>query len=140
MVKKITRAKKYGYFILVEDPTDTFEFFLTSGLDIEIYDMLIISGYKRGNPNIYKIIKTSLESFQAQAKNSQSYDEQWTVARIRADLEKARKEKEEKLAQRQQNNPTTDNESDTQSENQSSSHLSKEQSAIDIIETQDNLP
>lgn len=84
MVKKITRAKKKGFFILVEDVTDSFEFFVKELLDIQVYDVLIISGFKSRNWGVDMMIKLSLEEFIEQAQKVKKYDPNWTVAKVRA--------------------------------------------------------
>lgn len=84
MVKKITRAKKKGFFILVEDVTDSFEFFVKELLDIQVYDVLIISGFKSRNWGVDTMIKLSLEEFIEQAQKVKKYDPNWTVAKVRA--------------------------------------------------------
>lgn len=84
MVKKITRAKKKWFFIMVEDITDSFEFFVKELLDIKVYDILIISWYKARNRGIETMIKISIEQFIEQAEKSGKYNPEWTVAKVRA--------------------------------------------------------
>lgn len=84
MVKKITRAKKKGFFIMVEDITDSFEFFVKEILDIKVYDILILSWYKSRNRWIDTMVKISIEKFTEQATKSGKFDPQWTVAKVRA--------------------------------------------------------
>lgn len=84
MVKKITRARKKWFFILVEDITDSFEFFIKDLLDIKLYDLLIISGFKSRNRWIDTMIKVPIEQVIEQAQKSGKYDPQWTVAKVRA--------------------------------------------------------
>ena len=84
MVKKITRAKKKGFFIMVEDITDSFEFFVKETLDIKVYDILILSWYKSRNRGIDTMVKISIERFTEQATKSGKFDPQWTVAKVRA--------------------------------------------------------
>jgi len=43
LVTKITRAKKKGFFIKVEDFSESIEFFVKEPLDIEDFDLLLIS-------------------------------------------------------------------------------------------------
>ncbi len=83
MIKKITRAKKKWFFIMVEDITDSFEFFVKELLDLKIYDILIISGFKSRNRWIDTMIKVSIEKFIEQAIKSGKFDPQWTVAKVR---------------------------------------------------------
>ena len=84
MIKKITRAKKKWFFVMVEDITDSFEFFIKDLLDLKVYDILIISGYKSRNRGIDTMIKISIEKFIEQAMKSGKYDPEWTVAKVRA--------------------------------------------------------
>lgn len=84
MVKKITRAKKKWFFIMVEDITDSFEFFVKETLDIKVYDILILSWYKSRNRGIDTMVKISIERFTEQATKSGKFDPQWTVAKVRA--------------------------------------------------------
>lgn len=84
MVKKITRAKKKWFFIMVEDITDSFEFFVKELLDIKVYDILIISWYKARNRGIETMIKISIEQFIEQAEKSGKYNPEWTVAKVRS--------------------------------------------------------
>ncbi len=84
MVKKIIRARKKWFFILVEDITDSFEFFVKELLDIKVYDILLISGFKSRNWTIDTMIKVNIEQFIEQAKKANKYDPQWTVAKVRA--------------------------------------------------------
>lgn len=84
MIKKITRAKKKGFFIMVEDMTDSIEFFLKDILDLKIYDILIISWFKSRTWSIDMMIKLTLEQFTEQAQKIGKYDPQWTVAKVRA--------------------------------------------------------
>ena len=84
MVKKITRAKKKWFFIMVEDITDSFEFFVKEILDLKVYDILVLSGYKSRNWWIDMMVKISIEKFTEQATKSGKFDPQWTVSRVRA--------------------------------------------------------
>lgn len=84
MIKKITRAKKKGFFVMVEDITDSFEFFVKEILDLKVYDILILSGYKSRNWGMDMMVKISIEKFTEQAKKSGKFDPQWTVSRVRA--------------------------------------------------------
>ena len=84
MIKKITRARKKWFFIMVEDITDSFEFFIKDLLDIKLYDLLIVSGFKSRNRWIDTMIKLPIEQFIEQAKKAGKYDPQWTVAKVRA--------------------------------------------------------
>jgi len=84
MIKKITRAKKKWFFIMVEDITDSFEFFVKEILDLKVYDILIVSGYKSRNWWIDMMIKISIEKFTAQAIKSGKFDAQRTVSKVRA--------------------------------------------------------
>lgn len=95
IVKKITRAKKKWFFILIEDVTDSLEFFIKELLDIKIYDVFIISGYKSRSRSPDTLIKVSLESIVDQAKKMWKYDSYWTVDRVRIERKKDKKDKKE---------------------------------------------
>lgn len=83
MIKKITRAKKKWFFVLVEDVTDSFEFFIKDLMDLKIYDFFVVSGYKSRNRSIDTMIKVQLEDIITQATISKKYDPKWTVAAVR---------------------------------------------------------
>lgn len=83
MVKKITRARRKWFFILVEDTTDSFEFFVKDKPDFEAYDILLIEGYKSRNRTVQTIIKVDIEEFIERAKRTNKYDPEWTVAKVR---------------------------------------------------------
>ena len=68
---------------MVEDMTDSFEFFVKEVLDLKVYDMLIISGYKGRSRSIDTMIKISIEDFILQAQKTQKFDPHWTVARVK---------------------------------------------------------
>jgi hypothetical protein len=69
---------------MVEDATDSFEFFVKELLDLKIYDILTISGYKNKNRSIDTMVKISIEDFTNQAIKNGKFDIQWTVAKVRA--------------------------------------------------------
>jgi hypothetical protein len=73
---------------MVEDITDSFEFFVKEQLDLKIYDILILSGYKSRSRSIDIMIKLSIEKFIEQAVQSGKFDPQWTVARVRSGRKK----------------------------------------------------
>jgi DNA polymerase III alpha subunit len=58
-IKDIQRARKKGFFIKVEDITDSFEFFVTDPCGLAKFDIIILHGYKNERIRITKIIKTS---------------------------------------------------------------------------------
>jgi hypothetical protein len=68
---------------MVEDVTDSFEFFVKELLDLKIYDILAISGYKARSWSIDTMIKLSLHDFVEQAKKSGKFDPKWTVERVK---------------------------------------------------------
>ena len=92
MIKKITRAKKKGFFILVEDATDSFEFFVKELLDLKVYNVLIISWYKARSRGIDTMIKLSLEELLQQATKANKFDPYWTVARVRKERKRPEKQ------------------------------------------------
>lgn len=85
MIKKITRARKKWFFVMVEDVTDSFEFFIKDILDLKLYDILIINGFKSRNRGIDTMIKVQIEQFIDQAKKANKYNPQRTVAKVRAE-------------------------------------------------------
>ena len=73
---------------MVEDVTDSFEFFVKELLDLKVYDILAISGYKARSWSIDTMIKLSLHDFVEQAKKSGKFDPKWTVERVRSGRKK----------------------------------------------------
>jgi hypothetical protein len=69
---------------MVEDITDSFEFFVKEMLDLKVYDILIVSGYKSRNRGIDTMVKISIEKFTEQAVKSGKFDAQRTVSKVRA--------------------------------------------------------
>ena len=81
-IKEIQRARKKGFFVKVEDVTETFEFFVPDPCGLEKFDMLILHGYRRANrTQITKIIKTSHDKLKELAGSS--YDPADTVAKVK---------------------------------------------------------
>jgi DNA polymerase III alpha subunit len=80
-IKEIQRAKKKGFFIKVEDITDSFEFFVASPCGLEKFDIIIIHGYKKNRIQISKIIKTSYTTLRELAGSA--YDPEDTVAKVK---------------------------------------------------------
>jgi hypothetical protein len=81
-IKEIQRARKRGFFIKVEDVTETFEFFVTDPCGLEKFDVLVIQGFKRNNRvQVTKIIKTSHDRLKELAGST--YDENDTVANVK---------------------------------------------------------
>ena len=70
---------------MVEDVTDSFEFFIKDILDLKLYDILIINGFKSRNRGIDTMIKVQIEQFIDQAKKANKYNPQRTVAKVRAE-------------------------------------------------------
>lgn len=84
MVKKITRARKKWFFILIEDVTGSFEFFVKDKLNIKLYNIYHISGYKSRSRNIKTMIKIDIIDLIEKAKTSNKYDPQRTVTRVKS--------------------------------------------------------
>jgi DNA polymerase III alpha subunit len=81
-IKDIQRARKKGFFIKVEDITETFEFFVADPCGLEKFDVLILHGLKRNNRvQITKVIKTSRKRLKELAGSS--YDENDTVVNVK---------------------------------------------------------
>ncbi|HMY80556.1 MAG TPA: DNA polymerase III subunit alpha [Candidatus Absconditabacterales bacterium] len=84
LVTKITRAKKKGYFIKVEDYSDSVEFFVKEPLDLADFDLLLISGYKgKGTPRWRKIIKVNHEKIIHIAQDAGKYNLDETVYEVK---------------------------------------------------------
>lgn len=112
MIRKITRAQKKWFFIMVEDSTDSFEFFVKELLDLKLYDVLIISWYKARSRSIDTMVKLSLDDFILQAKKANKFDPQRTVARIRSERWSQKKKDESKEEEEviENNNLTSEDE------------------------------
>jgi DNA polymerase III alpha subunit len=80
-IKDIQRAKKKGFFIKVEDITDSFEFFVTEPCGLEKFDIVIVHGYKNDRVRVTKIIKTSHTTLKALAGSA--YHPEETVAKVK---------------------------------------------------------
>ncbi len=84
LLTKITRAKKKWFFIKVEDFSDSVEFFVKDPLDLEEFDLLIISWYRgKGSPRRKKIIKANLERLTQVAKDAWKFDPDETVFEVK---------------------------------------------------------
>lgn len=84
-IKKITRAKKKGFFIMIEDVTASMEFFVSDKLDFELFDILIISGYKTKYFSFDEMIKVSLDDLRGRAERARKLDPSWTAVRVKAE-------------------------------------------------------
>jgi hypothetical protein len=83
-IKEIQRAKKKGFFVKVEDISDSFEFFTSDPCGLEKFDMVIIHGYKNKTTNriqISKIIKTTHDTLKGLAGST--YDSTETVVKVK---------------------------------------------------------
>lgn len=83
MIKKITRAKKKGFFVEVEDITDSLEFFVKEALDLKKFDILTIDGYKGRSLKISKMVKRTVDELINEAKRQNKYDPDLTVAKVK---------------------------------------------------------
>ncbi|MFA7284357.1 MAG: DNA polymerase III subunit alpha [Candidatus Absconditabacterales bacterium] len=84
LVTKITRAKKKGFFIKVEDFSESIEFFVKEPLDIEDFDLLLISGYKgKGSARRKKLIKADLDRLIQVASAGGKYNPEETVFEVK---------------------------------------------------------
>lgn len=84
-IKQITRAKKKWFYIMIEDVTDTIEFFITDKLDFEVFDILRIEGHKNKYFTPTEITKTTLDHLQQKAKSAEKFDPVWTAAKVKAE-------------------------------------------------------
>jgi hypothetical protein len=81
-IKEIQRARKKGFFIKVEDITETLEFFVADTCGLEKFNLLVIQGFKRNNrTQVTKIVKTSHDTLKELAGSS--YDLTDTVAEVK---------------------------------------------------------
>lgn len=83
MIKNITRAKKKGFFIQIEDITDSIEFFIKEPLDFKKFDILTIEWYKGRSFKVSKIIKRSIEELVTDATKRNKYDPALSVAKVK---------------------------------------------------------
>ncbi len=84
LLTKITRAKKKWYFIKIEDFSDSIEFFVKEPLDLQEFDLLIISWYRgKGSPRWKKIIKANLERLIQVASDWGKFDVSETVFEVK---------------------------------------------------------
>jgi len=81
-IKNIQRAKKKWFFIQIEDISGNIEFFVKETLNLEKFDLLIVSWYKGKSLMIEKIIKTDYERLIKQAGSK--YDPAMTVLKAKA--------------------------------------------------------
>jgi DNA polymerase III alpha subunit len=82
-IKDIQRAKKKGFFILVEDISAQREIFFKEVLDFHKFDILIVYGYKAKSFRIQKIIKTSLDKLIHDAQRAGKYRPEEDVRMIK---------------------------------------------------------
>lgn len=82
-IKNFQRAKKKGFFMVVEDISDQIEVFLTETLDLEVFDIIILEWWKWKSIRISKIIKTSLDKIINDAKKSEKYNPEETVVQVK---------------------------------------------------------
>jgi DNA polymerase III alpha subunit len=80
-IKNIQRAKKKGFFIKIEDITDSFEFFVTDPCGLEKFDVVIVHGYKNDRIRVNKIIKTSHATLKTLAGSA--YHPEETVIKVK---------------------------------------------------------
>ena len=80
-IKDIRRAKKKGFFITIEDISDSFDIFLSETYWLSKFDLVIVSWWKKNRMQISKIVKTSREKLKELAWGS--YDENDTVSAVK---------------------------------------------------------
>ena len=80
-IKDIRRAKKKGFFITIEDISDSFDIFLSETYWLSKFDLVIVSWWKKNRIQISKIVKTSREKLKELAWSS--YDENDTVSAVK---------------------------------------------------------
>lgn len=84
LLTKITRAKKKWYFIKIEDFSDSIEFFAKEPLDLQEFDLLLISWYRgKWSPRWKKLIKANLERLIQVARDGWKFDESETVFEVK---------------------------------------------------------
>lgn len=80
-IKDIQRAKKKGFFVKIEDISDSCEFFVSDPCGLEKFDILIIHGYKKERIYLSKIIKTSHDMLKGLAGSA--FDPEDTVVKVK---------------------------------------------------------
>ena len=55
---------------MLEDATDSIEFFVKDKLNLKVFDVFQVSGYKDKYLTIEELIKLDIEKFRAKVKNS----------------------------------------------------------------------
>jgi len=83
IVKKITRAKKKWFFIMIEDVTDAIEIFFTDKLDFDIFDVCIVRGKKSKYLSVDEIITLDIQWFRDRIQATWKYDERRTVVKVK---------------------------------------------------------
>lgn len=81
-IKNIQRAKKKWFFIQIEDISGNTEFFVRETLNLEKFNILMISGFKGKSLTIEKIVKIDRDHLIKQAWSK--YDPEMTVVRAKA--------------------------------------------------------
>lgn len=82
-IKNISRAKKKGFFVEIEDLSGSTEFFIKDVVNLKKFDIVIIHGFKSRGRSIDKIIKTSRENLIERATKSGKYDESLTATQVK---------------------------------------------------------
>lgn len=82
-IKKIQRARKKWFFVTIEDSTDSIDIFLKEMLDIKLFDIFHIKGYKWRSVSIDQMVKISHEELIDKAKRRDLYDESRTIAKVK---------------------------------------------------------
>jgi DNA polymerase III subunit alpha len=82
-IKNISRAKKKGFFVEIEDLSGSTEFFIKDVVNLKKFDIVIIHGFKSRGRSIDKIIKTSRENLIEHATKSGKYDESLTATQVK---------------------------------------------------------
>lgn len=92
-IKDIQRAKKKGFFIKVEDISESREFFIRDPMDFQKFDLIVLYGSKsNGRVFLDKIVKTDYPSLKKLAGGR--FDPEWTVARAKKERYGEDKQKE----------------------------------------------
>lgn len=95
IITAISRARKKWFFVTIEDIVSAKEFFIKDMLDLKLYDVLIVSGFKGKNASIEKIIRVDIEELHKKMQGTSWYDASMTALRVKQERMLT---KEERLA------------------------------------------
>ena len=83
-IKAITRARKKGFFVSVEDISGIKEFFIKEMLDLKVFDLLLIQWFKGRSATLEKVTRLDRDKLIQKAKDGKKYDESMSAAKAKA--------------------------------------------------------